>query len=161
DENGNGVPDGWQGKDKTGDKLMCNDEDHIFAHTGLCAFRFKGGPNEQSKLSQKVLLDGLNFAVDDQLNFSVYVNALKSKAKGTIKVRVKYGDLDTKGKITKQFVKTDGYEAVEGTIVIASTDVITIKVVFKHTSPSGKIYIDDGSIRWVSGGGAIALPLAP
>ncbi|HEX2622149.1 MAG TPA: M64 family metallopeptidase, partial [Phototrophicaceae bacterium] len=39
DNDANKVPDGWAAKGLTGDKIKCDTEDKIFAHSGACAFR--------------------------------------------------------------------------------------------------------------------------
>lgn len=149
DENANKVPDGWKGKNKTGEKIKCDKPEKPVARTGNCAFLFKGGPNEKSKLTQKVVLDGLNFALGDELNLSLYARAAKSAVKGKVKLRIKYADTP-KSKANADFARTNGYEEITGHVTIASLNIVAIKVQFDHRSPSGKLFIDDVSLKWVS-----------
>jgi hypothetical protein len=152
----------WVVKNGIGDKAKCNKDkdgngvpDKIFSHTGNCAFRFKGGAGENSKLQQNVDLTGLTPAVGDALNFSAWVNGGNAPALKA-KVRVKYTDGTEKGKINADVVAGSAYVEITGSTDIASTAIDKISVAFKNKAASGKSLVDDVSLRWVSD----ALPTA-
>jgi predicted extracellular nuclease len=156
-------PDDWQIKNSTKDQRKCNKDkdgdgipDKIFAHNGVCAFRFKGDVGETSKLFQTVDPTAFPFSAGDTLNLSVFVNAGNSAVKGKLKVRVKYTDAE-KGKITENLAQTEGYEEMTGALTIASASISKIKVQISHSSSAGKLYIDDASLLWVT---SSALPLS-
>jgi hypothetical protein len=146
----------WVVKNGIGDKAKCNKDkdgdgtiDKIVANTGNCAFRFKGGAGENSKLQQNVDLTGLTPAVGDALNFSAWVNAGDTPALKA-KVRVKYSDGTEKGKINVDVVAGSAYVEITGSTTLASTAIDKISVAFKNKATSGKSLVDDVSLKWLA-----------
>ncbi|HEX2618902.1 MAG TPA: hypothetical protein VHL11_02115, partial [Phototrophicaceae bacterium] len=140
--------DPWTLKNGAGDKKKCNTVDPLktVSHTGDCAFRFKGGVPELTKLQQIVNLTGLTFATGNTIDLSIFVNAPKPNTAGKIKVRVIYGDSTETGKINSPLAVTNGYQETVGEVILSSGNVTKIKVQIKNSSPSGKFYVDDVSL---------------
>jgi hypothetical protein len=142
----------WTLKASTADKTKCDTADKVVSHTGVCAFRFKGGVGEASKLVQTVDLTSLVFVAGQTLDMSAYIAAKKASASGKFKLVVAYGDSTASSKTTALIFQTvdGGYELVTGseTVTISSATVSKIKLQIKHTSPAGKVYLDDVSVLW-------------
>ncbi|MBC8171802.1 MAG: FG-GAP repeat protein [Anaerolineae bacterium] len=146
------VPDGWSQKHPTKDKLKCNKPEKEVAHTGECAYMFKGGAGENSKLVQKPTLTGLTFMFGDTLDLSLFLNASNAATNGKIKVRVGYSDSTATGKITEDLTQTGGYTEITGGYMIESGAVQKIKVQLEHKSAAGKLFIDDVTLILQAGG---------
>lgn len=145
----NGKPDlsAWELKNPSGDKVKCNKPENskFFAYAGNCAFRFKGGA-DSSKLKQEITSG--TFFTGDRLDFSLFVNAPKSSAKGKVKVIVSYNDpAMEKGKIKFDLGPTNGYTPRTGTVILSSGSVKKIKVTLIDKSSGGKLYLDNVSLR--------------
>jgi hypothetical protein len=152
---GEGKPDvtPWTVANSTGDKGKCNKDkdgdgvpDKIYSFTGNCAFVFKGGPGEASKIQQNGDIDGVVFN-DTDLIYSAFALAKDdASATGAVKLVIKYNDTTDKSKIAGSFPEllTGGeYLFFEGTIELLSTDVSKMKFSVKNTSTSGKVLLDD------------------
>ncbi|HEX2622477.1 MAG TPA: choice-of-anchor Q domain-containing protein, partial [Phototrophicaceae bacterium] len=150
--------DAWVVKNSVGDKVKCDTETKIVAHTGVCAFRFKGGPGESTKLQQTIDLTGLTFALGDTLDLSAFFNANKPTTNGKIKVVVAYSDSTPADKFKGNFAATGGYEPFTGGVNLTSGAVNKIKIMFINKSSAGKAYLDDISLVQNSGI-PLALPL--
>ena len=142
---------GWDIKNPTADKVKCNkpEKSKIFAHTGECAWRFKGGAGENASIKQTILT-GVN--PGDTLTLSGYVNA-KGAVSSKVKVVVKYADgVTPKSKITVNVsVETGGVYAPLSSFQPELTADVTaaidkVKVSVKNKSTSGKIYYDTLSL---------------
>lgn len=142
---------GWDVKNPSGDKVKCNkpEKSKVFAHSGECAFRFKGKPGENATLKQTIA-SGVN--VGDALTLSGYVNA-RGAVNGKLKVVVKYADPQLgKSKITVNintetggvYVPLNTFQSVLTTPVTAPVQKIKVKV--KNKGTSGKVYYDDLSL---------------
>jgi hypothetical protein len=83
----------------------------------------------------------------------VFVKASSSAARGKIKVSVKYSDSTQTGKISQSIVTAADYSDIPDGYVIVSANVSKIKFSILHTSKSGKVYVDDVSLLYTSGGG--------
>ncbi len=139
----------WEVQNSTGDKVKCNKEGKIIAYTGNCAWRFKGGAGENSKI-QQVITSGFN--TGDTIALSGYVNtsgAVSSK----VKVVVSYLNTSLeKSKITVNLLaETGGSYVPLSAFQPALTTTVTappekIKVQIKNSSTSGKLYYDDLSL---------------
>jgi hypothetical protein len=147
----------WSVKNPTGDKIKCNKDtnndgeiDKFFSHTGTCAFMFKGVPGEASKLQQ--VYDPSNtlavFAADDTLLLTAYVDARASLVDAIIKLKIKYSDNTPTGKASRVLSQTTGYDEVTLPYTIQSENVVKIKLIFDHRTPSGKLFIDDVTLLW-------------
>src|SRR5690606_2243716 len=114
----------------------------FFAHTGDCAWRFKGGAGESAKI-QQVITSGVTSG--DVLTLSGYVNATGA-ANGKLKMVVAYADgVTPKGKVTINLTSpTSGYVPLSSlqpalTVNVAAP-VQKIKLMVKNSGVSGKVY---------------------
>jgi hypothetical protein len=129
-----------------GDKVKCDTETKIVAHTGICAFRFKGGVGESTKIQQIIDLTDQTFTAGDSLDLSAFFNANKPTTSGKIKVVVAYSDNTAPNKLKGDLATTSGYEQTVGAVNLDSGAVNKIKVIFINKSTSGKAYLDDVSL---------------
>jgi hypothetical protein len=136
---------GWTVKNETSDKVKCNKTGKIFAHSGNCAWRFKGVAGENAKIQQEITTGA---DVGDDLTLSGYVNA-SGIVNGKVKVVVKY--LDTtipKNKITVSvlgetagsYLPLSSFQPLLTTVVASPLDKIKVQV--KNSGESGKVYYD-------------------
>ncbi|HEX2619150.1 MAG TPA: hypothetical protein VHL11_03355 [Phototrophicaceae bacterium] len=146
----------WVLKNGTGEKIKINTETKTVAHEGVAAFQFKGGVGESSKIQQIPDITGLTFNTGDTFAGSLFVNASKATAAGKVKIVVTYSDADSSKAVTT-LGQTGGYEEVVlNTINAASANVTKVKVQIKHSSPSGKVYVDDVVLNWTPAAAANA-----
>jgi CSLREA domain-containing protein len=160
-EDGNKVPDNWKGTRLSSDKGVCNKDkdgdgtaDKIVAHTGECAFQFKGVVGENSKLTQAVSADTFDdFVAGDLFTFSLWVEkkGLKDGAKAQAKFKYVNGNLgengDGKDKIKLIIEKGDGdYAVVSAPALTLKGIVKDVKVSVGYKGANGKMYIDDVSL---------------
>ncbi|MBC8170780.1 MAG: hypothetical protein H7X77_03885 [Anaerolineae bacterium] len=149
----------WVLKNGSGDKIKCNKPGKEIAYSGNCAFRFKGGVGENSKLQQIPDLIGLTFTAGDSLDLSLFINASNVTTSGKVKVTVKFSDTTEAGKITAPLDATPGYAQIIGSYELLSANVDKIKVQVGNKSAAGKLYIDTVSLSYTTPGGAlITLP---
>jgi len=146
DEEGKPVLDPWTLVKPSSDKIKCNKEDKIVAYKGDCAFRFKGVPGENSKLRQSPNLSGVNFAEGDIINVSLYLNA-PGIPNIRAKVRIKYSDGTDKGKLNIDLDSTSDYEVFAGSYELTSGAVSSIRLSIDNKTISGKIYVDNASVK--------------
>lgn len=149
---------GWTLKNAVGDKVKCDSETKIVAYEGICAFKFKGGAGENSKLQQVLTVSGTP-AADDTIDLSAYLNAKKETVSGKMKLVVKYGDGSSSKSIATFAPSLEGYILIAGDqIVLTSADVSKVKLIISHKSPNGKAYLDAVSALWNTGSVATATP---
>ncbi|HEX2621775.1 MAG TPA: hypothetical protein VHL11_16570, partial [Phototrophicaceae bacterium] len=149
-------PDAWIGKNLQGDKLKCNTEEKIVAHTGLCAYRFKGGAANKSKLQQDIILDPLILDGGNTLTLTGYAKTGSSPLAFKVKVRVSYAD-DTTAKIVLTASPASGdYVPLNGAdnLSLNGKSIDLIRVQIKDKSTGGKIWIDSMSLLWMLEGTA-------
>jgi hypothetical protein len=146
----------WEGKNVTGDKIKCNKDsdgdgtiDKIFAFSGECAFQFKGGVGENSKIQQN--LDATQVFAGDTLTFSAYINTKITGAGNVALLKLKYSDPTAgeggKGKDKLQLAvdtptANDTYQFFSNTILV-DDNVTKAKVILRNRSTSGKLFFDD------------------
>jgi hypothetical protein len=149
----------WVVVNATGDKLVC---DPAKAYSGQCAFKFKGSRFENATLLQVVNLNGLTFSAGDELILSAFANGVGDvKLKLTLVVSYNGAPAD---KAQVQLLASSGYtEYTAPTLMLASGDVRSIKVKFKHKSANGRTFVDDVSLKLRQGnarrGGDMPLPV--
>jgi hypothetical protein len=130
----------WVVKNATGDKFKCNKDGKPPVTTmGVCAFVFKGGAGENSKLEQTAALTDIAFSNGDRLDLSAWVKATNASASGKLKVRVKYSDGTATGKIDAPITQNTDYAELAGSYVLMSANVSKIKVQINHKSGAGKV----------------------
>lgn len=143
---GDKLPDDWTVKKGSGERQKCDKPGKIFAHSGACAFRFKGGAKENSKLLQIPDVAGLYFRAGDQLALSVFINATNNAVKGKVKLIVKYVS-GAQDKFKTEITVNQGYTELTGVVDITDPLVAKVKLLFDHKSAAGKVYIDDASVK--------------
>lgn len=174
DSDGDGVPDEWTGRDLSKDKRKCNKDtngdniaDKIFANTGLCAFEFKGGADEKSRIQQKPEVAGLGLIAGDVLTLSAFIEGKNAIADATtIQVKVKYENtaLDAEKLVLNSQQGTYDYDDLSGTVGIDGA-VASITVRLQNKAASGKVLVDDvtltlaPAVRTPSTGDTVPLPL--
>lgn len=160
-ETGPNIPDGWKLNNATKDKRKCNKtlEDgtvKVKSFVGDCAFMFKGSADESSKLKQTFTADTIPIGSGDMINLSGYAKATQASAKAVVKLKVVYEDAAlpaSKAKIN--LTQTNGYEAFETLTITPNATVSKVKLVIKHTSEAGKLYLDALSLTVDSGAGSV------
>jgi hypothetical protein len=160
-----GAPDltPWVGKNLTGDKIKCNKETKTFSFAGDCAFQFKGGAGENSKIQQNVNTTGL-VSEGDTLTFSGYVNTNIDAPGKVATVKISYVEADAgagangKDKIDVTLsAATGGYVPFSNSLVLDGT-ISKVKVQLVNKAASGKLYFDEVSLLAVPAGNATATP---
>lgn len=147
---------GWTVSGGSSDKVRCNGA-KIIAHEGDCAFVFKGGPGENSRLTPIITASGVE--TGDRLQFQLFYRGKGGAVNGTVKLRVKYAGATPTGKLNAALIASDGYVEVLETIEFASAEVSKIKLQISHRSASGKLYVDAVSLLHLPATGAtIPLP---
>jgi bacillolysin len=149
----------WKVKNATSDKVKCNKPDKLISRTGDCAFMFKGGAGENSKLSQNANLTGVSLAVGVSVDMDVYAKATNAATNATVKLIVKYSDGTLPGKLSKPVPVGADYANVFDTYGLASTAVSKMKLQIQNKSAAGKLYVDDASVNYTGGMGFTILPL--
>jgi hypothetical protein len=147
-----GVPDDWTARDATKDKRKCNKDtdgdgtaDKIVANTGVCAFEFKGGAGEKSRLQQKPDVESLGLVNGDNLTLSAFVQGKNALADATtIQVKVKYED-ETLSADKLTLTAASGsyaYDQLSGQLTVDGA-VKSVTVRLQNTAVSGKVLVDD------------------
>jgi hypothetical protein len=145
----NQSPDGWKLKQENGDKLKCNDGGEPIAYEGLCAFQFKGGDGERSKLQQDVDLTAHSVSAGDSLALGGRVWA-KGDVDSKVTLKVKYVSLPTE-KVVVDVSPTGNatakqwtaFGALQPNLSLTIADAPTeITLQIKHASASGKVRYD-------------------
>jgi hypothetical protein len=144
DTNNDGVPDGWKGQNLTGDKRVCN----AMAHTGTCAFRFKGRSGENSRLVQPLI--GV-FNIGDTLTLRAYVRSTTITGGAKIQLVVNYTTLPTDKATLPIGSGWSGYNLLSDSITLAG-DAAKVKVIIRYNNPvaAGKFFVDNVSLRWIT-----------
>jgi hypothetical protein len=158
------IPDSWTGKGLTGDRIRCNTPTKTFAFEGECAFRFKGGAGENSKIRQDAVITSVGSA--DTLTLTIQINTTLPSAGKVVIVKIRYSDPsagvngDGKDKIEVELAAaTTNYQQFTGSLVLDGA-VTRIRTELRNRNTSGKILLDAVSLVAAppSGAGVIALP---
>jgi hypothetical protein len=140
---------GWEVKDATGDKVKCNKEGKVIAHTGNCAWQFKGGDGENSKIQQTITSGA---TPGGSITLSGFVNA-KGAVNSKIKIVVAYLNpsipkskisVDVSGETAGSYIPLSTFQTALSTDVVAPFEKIKVQV--KNSSTSGKVYYDELSL---------------
>jgi hypothetical protein len=162
DNDGNKIPDGWTLTSQTSDKMLCNNERRTVAFAGRCAMKFAGSAGEVAQLKQTVKLTGLSFTAGDTLTLSGYVFANNPAAKGQLVLFVHYASLARPVKSAIAIGQTAAYTQISApSHTVTGSDVTQIRVMIKHRSTSGKLFIDGTSLLYEPGGSRGAAELLP
>jgi predicted outer membrane repeat protein len=148
----------WTAKNATSDKRKCNKPEKIIARTGNCAFQFKGGAGENSKLEQRPATTAIT--AGDSITLSGFYRATGA-VNTKVKVTVKYTDTTLpNGKINVTLSASSDYTAFTGDMAeVIVGEIASIKVALQNRSTSGKVLFDDMSLELSEdGGGFMPLP---
>lgn len=165
-ETSNGaVPVGWNLKNRTKDKTKCNKLKNdgtfkVFSYGGDCAFMFKGGENESSKLKQRLYkwdvsegsidISPYNLESGSTVTLTLFYMApgdLAKYANGKALAKVKYKN-NIKEKTVLKFKPADDYTLLSGSFTLsqASSNIDRIVVIAKNRSVGKKILVDNMSL---------------
>ncbi|MBC8170955.1 MAG: choice-of-anchor D domain-containing protein [Anaerolineae bacterium] len=149
----------WVLKNGLKDKVKCAKEGKPpIAHTGECAFRFKGGIAENAKIQQTVEVANFAFSEANLLNLHVYLKTTGDQVAGKIKVVVAYTDTTLgKSKISVALAPADDYAEIVGSVGLLSGDLAKLKIQVSHKSLAGKVLVDGISLQ-LTANALIALP---
>jgi hypothetical protein len=157
DEDDKPLLDPWVHEGNPGEKVKCNQDTKVFAHTGDCAFRFKGNPLKSGVVKQTVDLTGFSVGEGDTLTLTLWING-KIEAAGKGKVKVKFAD-GAKAKGNAPFANTNGeWVQIEGDVLLEGDDVSQVTVQLKHAGKAGKFLVDDVSLLLTKGDAPTATP---
>ncbi|MBC8100393.1 MAG: FG-GAP repeat protein [Armatimonadetes bacterium] len=149
------IPDDWEGIGSSviaADKQKCNKAEKPVAHTGSCAFQFKGNADGSKSTLTQTIGDTSLITNGTLLTFSVYLDP-RSAAPGITfgKAQLKFSD-GSKQKFALRI--PDAARAVEDYRLVSDTQPVSIpigssittaKVKFTYNQVSGKFLIDDAS----------------
>jgi hypothetical protein len=162
DSDNDKLPDGWTAKktnaDKA-DKLKCDKDDKLIAHSAPCAFAFSGNPDgSTSTLSQSIdpaaLYDG------GMLTLSAWVDP-KSAPVGTKFAQAKLSFSDgSSTKLKLSLPNANGYiqQTDTATLDLTGKTVMSAKLDLKYDQPGGKLYVDDVMLTIAHGAARFGLP---
>lgn len=152
----------WTLSGKTGDKVKCG----IAAYDGACAFMFKGGIGENSKLTYKVSSYPLTRQYGDTVALTMQMQTTSADAKIVAKVKVKYGN-GTDESISQTIMPDNAasflfYQLPPVSLGDPSIDPApVITIIFSNRSASGKLYLDGVSLKLIRAGGGPRSEAAP
>lgn len=139
----------WTAKLNAKDKIRCNKPNKpATAYGDRCAYSFKGGPGENSKLIQTASNPQVVFNKGGNLDLSFYGGGSSPAADLRAKLIVKYTDGTNKGKIDIRFSQTSAYQYFDGSYKLESSAVDKIKLKIINKGWSGKVFIDDVSVKY-------------
>jgi hypothetical protein len=149
----------WKAKNVSGEKRVCDEISAIdgiykkVSFEGYCAYKFKGGAGEQSKIQQKI--EGL-LAGDALLLSAQATGKNVETGMGRVEIKVKYSD-DTKDKYTLTFEGGSyEYTPFTTTSTLDALAVAKAKITVLYPASGGKLTIDNLSLVKVT---ATLLPL--
>ncbi|MBC8100932.1 MAG: hypothetical protein H7Y11_15940, partial [Armatimonadetes bacterium] len=155
DSNVDKLPDGWTGENtitSKSDRQKCNKVDKPVAHTGECAFMFRGNPDATASALTQTLSATSGLVNGASIAFSVYIDP-RSSTPGVVfgKARLKASD-GTKYKLDLTIPggtrAPADYALVQAAQTLTLAPTVTIakaKVKFSYAAASGKFLIDDAS----------------
>jgi glucose/arabinose dehydrogenase len=137
-------PASWEGKNLSNDKLKCNKPEKAIAHSGNCAFKFKGLTGENASLKQ--LAASFEVQSGETLMLSAYIWAKNVQATlNGVKVVIVYPTAPKEKLQLSVDQNGTGYELLTESVVSAETP-DKIKVILKSRSETGRTLIDDLSM---------------
>ncbi|HEX2623429.1 MAG TPA: hypothetical protein VHL11_24880 [Phototrophicaceae bacterium] len=141
----------WTVKHGAGEKIKCKPG---VPNSGECAFRFKGGTLEHSKLIQVADLSAITPTVGDNLDLSLFM--VGANATGKVKLKVKYNDSTPTGRQKVPVAGMSVYTELTAHYALESADVKSIMVQITSKSTSGKTFVDDVSLIYTTAANSAA-----
>jgi M6 family metalloprotease-like protein len=136
------LPDDWAFKNLTGDKLKCNKPDKVVSYGGNCAFLFKGGLGEASKLSQNYTPTG---NLTGPVSAELFTQGSNEAVSGKMLVKVIYFD-DSDSKLTIDIFPSGSYVYRSGSLEDHGS-ISKVKITLKNDSLGGKFYVDNVKVN--------------
>lgn len=143
----------WNGVLQNTDRLRCNRIDHpgglpdrIFAHEGLCAFRFLGAPGKNSRIVQRVSTE--NLQAGDVVQFAGYLKANNLPANtARIIIRATYLNQPQQNRvIIPQAGTYQNYLQFTEQLQLTGQPT-SLRVIVRFTAPRGALWLDMFSLR--------------
>jgi hypothetical protein len=155
DLNTDKIPGGWTGKNTSltkSDKLKCNKPDDVIAHSGECAFMFRGNPGGIASKLMQTISDVSALTDGSTVQFSAYIDP-RSGTLGAIFGKAKIS-LSDDSKITLKLVipaGNDYSQVVDSAVLNLAGETITqVKIQFITKQTQGKFLIDATSLIVIS-----------
>lgn len=151
DTDANKIPDGWKAKNTTitkSDKIKCDKPDSTVAHSGNCAFMFRGNPNRTTSVLSQKLTDFSSLTDGATVTFSAYIDPRSAKPGTTFaKAKIVVSN-NTKLKLKLVVPESDTYTQVSDSTVLnlAGKAIIKLQVKLLNDQSKGKFLIDDASL---------------
>ena len=142
----------WEVLNGTADRVVCNTATKTFSRSGNCAFRFKGGTGENSRLKQEYFILRRVPAVVYRAPpaFALYLGAFVDappSVRGTMKLTLTLTD-SSKVKAKVALSGNGNYKWIQTPYITYPSEqsIIAILIGLIHRSESGKTYLDDFEI---------------
>jgi hypothetical protein len=152
DTDGDKIPDNWPGTTLTGDKQKCNKDtdgdgtpDKIVAHTGNCAFAFKGSVGENSVIEQTVV-DVSAVTVADSFQISMWVSGKNADKGAVYKLKFNYANGAKDSLKLSSGVGTFDFTNYTSGILQLPDAVTSVSATIKYKGAAGKVTVDDVSL---------------
>jgi hypothetical protein len=138
------APVGWTIKNAFGDKLKC---EPLKAHSGNCAFKFRGAAAENTVLTQVVDLTDVTLHEGDHLALNAFVKGGNKAVRAKFILAIVYmGDALPTRKLTTVGPSTAYKQVSLPTAILSSGEVQKITVMVKHKSLTGALWLDTVSL---------------
>lgn len=142
----------WLVSYSTGDKIVCRTAAPMLSYHGNCAFRFKGGVGENSKLKQSFsLLRSVPAAASRApLAYAAYLGAFVNApptVSGAMTLKLTLND-GSRLKAKATLSGNNSYEWMQTPFISYSSTkwITTVSIKVSHKSQSGKTFLDDVEI---------------
>jgi hypothetical protein len=148
------APLGWTIKKALGDKVKC---DPLKAHSGSCAYKFRGGAAENTVLMQVIDLTGVTFQQGDHLALNAFFKGGNKAVRAKFILTIVYtGDALPTRKLATVGPSTAYKQASLPVAALISGEVQKITVMVKHKSLAGALWLDTVSLTLTPGAGDAA-----
>ena len=137
------IPDGWQGKKLSGDKLKLPSAN---AYSGKLRILMKGSAKEAASLIQTVKLSGVSLRRGDTLTFSVMSQGKNAKLSAKIVMTITLAGKKKPKVITASLRRSGAYTPISTAYTIGAKRVKSIKVSIIHKSRRGSLWLDTASL---------------
>jgi hypothetical protein len=139
----------WKEKGISGDKMKCNKENKPFARSGECAFMFRGGMNENARIQQAITVLPSSARIGDRINIEFYADARSPFVNAKVRVQIRFSDGTSRIRRDVPITTTEEYRRFVDTFTLPNGNIRKMKVIVQHNSPTGKLFIDDVSLKLV------------
>lgn len=136
----------WRIRNRSQDRIICRPAN---AHSGECAFRFRGGTGENSRLIQRQNVEAYQLGAGDTLTLSLWVNAVNARRGGTVILTLIYTD-GTMERVRLQLPRRSaGYVQLSQEIALQKP-LAGVRLFVQYINPNGagRIWIDDVSLTY-------------